>query len=227
MGVLERPFDRGSRLGRDAILRVGREVRAARVDRGLTVDAVAAALGVSNAEVSRIERGLSPNVPAIRLFRIAGIVGLDLTAGIYAGPGPIRDAPSIGLLSAFAATLHISVRWGVEVPLPIAGDQRAWDGMASGVGWRYGVEAETAPRDAQALLRRLTLKERDGDVDGVLLLLPATRRVRDFLRAGATQLKAVFPVAGPTALARLRIGQNPGGSAIVVLPRARAATRPT
>lgn len=223
MAVLERPFDRGTRLGREAIARIGRELRTARIDRGLTVDAVAAALGVSNAEVSRIERDLSPSVPAIRLFRFAGLVGLDLSTSLFPGAAALRDGAHVSLLAAFARSLPPSLRWGVEVPLPIAGDQRAWDGMVSGTGWRYGVEAETAPHDAQALLRRLALKERDGDVDGLLLLLRDSRRVRDFLRAAGDELAPRFPIRGAAAMARLRNGENPTGSAVIVIATQRSS----
>src|SRR5262245_36496428 len=99
------------------------------------------------------------------LFRFAAVVGLDLTLRAYPGPAAIRDASQVAMLSDFAGPLHPTVRWAVEVPLPIAGDQRAWDGFVAGVGWRYGVEAESLPRDGQALIRRLALKARDGDVD--------------------------------------------------------------
>ncbi len=70
------------------------------------------------------------------------------------------------LLQDFRAGLHRSLAWSVEVPLPIPGDRRAWDGVIQGPGWRYGVEAETAPRDSQSLARRLSLKQRDGARDG-------------------------------------------------------------
>ena len=227
MGVQERPFDRGTRRAREAIARTGRELRIARRSRGLSIDTVAASLGASNAEVSRIERDLAPNVPAVRLFQFGALVGLDVAMTAYAGPSSLRDAPSASLLADFAARLNAAVRWGAEVPLPIAGDQRAWDGMASGAGWRYGVEAESAPNDAQALVRRLALKERDGDVDGVILVLRPTRRVRAFLREAAPVLSPFFRVSGVDALARLAAGNDPGGSAIVLIPRRRTDSRAT
>ena len=103
------------------------------------------------------------------------------------------------------------------MPLPIHGDQRRWDGLISGEGWRYGVEAETAPRDWQALSGRLELKRRDGGVDGVILVLPETRRTRAFLAAAVAFIPSVFPVPPRQLLARLAAGANPGGSGIIVL----------
>jgi transcriptional regulator with XRE-family HTH domain len=149
MATIERSIDRGTRMGRVALVRLGHELRSARIDHGLSIDFVAAASGLSNAEVGRIERALSPNVPFITLARLAAVVGLDLAARFYPGPGPVRDAARVELLADFHALLHPTVRWAVEVPFPIAGDQRAWDGMVAGQGWRYGTEAETAPRDGR------------------------------------------------------------------------------
>ena len=145
------------------------------------------------------------------------VVGLELSAKAFPGGQPVRDAAHVRLLATFRSRLHRTIRWSSEVPLPRTGDRRAWDGMiALGSEWRYGVEAETAPRDSQALLRRLNLKVRDGGVNGVILVLPGTRRVRLFLSA-MDDLSATFPVDGRRALELLAAGINPGGSAIVVL----------
>jgi hypothetical protein len=105
------------------------------------------------------------------------------------------------------------------VPLPIPGDRRSWDATitAADRSWRYGVEAETHPSDGQGTLRRLTLKQRDGGMDGVLLLLPDTRQTRTFLRAFAPLLRGTFAVPGALALRRLAAGEDPGGSSIIVL----------
>jgi transcriptional regulator with XRE-family HTH domain len=223
----ERPADRGARLGRVALERIGRELRIARVDRGLSCAAVGAAIGISAAEVSRIERALSPRVPATTLARVAAVVGLDLVLSVYPGPAPIRDAAHASLLADFRAILHPSIRWATEVPLPHPGDQRSWDAMVLGPDWRFGVEAETAPADAQALLRRLRLKERDGVVDGALLVVRDTRRVRDFLAAGRDVLGPAFPTSARAALASLRAGSRPAGNAVIVVPYGGRTPTPT
>ena len=238
MATLERPIDRGTRLGRAGLTRVGRELREARQDRGLSLAVVAKATGLSASQVSRIERGLVPTVPLLTLARLCAVVGLDLVPQVYPGGRPVRDAPQIALLAEFRVDLHPSIGWATEVPVPIRGDQRSWDGVVTGRivrdrapgatrnlvvaathQWRYGVEAETLPRDAQALNRRIQLKIRDSGFDGAFLLLPDTRRVREFLRAAQPELAPNFPVDGRRAMDLLRAGVDPGGNAIICLRR--------
>jgi hypothetical protein len=89
--------------------------------------------------------------------------------------------------------------------------------MIRGADWRYGVEAETAPRDAQALARRLELKKRDGAVDGMILLLRSGQRTRIFLREAGDLLRANLDASPERTLELLRAGVRPTGSAIVVL----------
>ena len=79
--------------------------------------------------------------------------------------------------------------------------------MARGPGWRYGTEAEIHPTDTQALGRRIGMKQRYGQVDGVLLVLPAT----------ADALAPPFPVPGRRAIELLRAGMDPGGNSVIVL----------
>src|SRR5207237_5268388 len=116
----------------------------------------------------------------VESHRLATIVGLDASFRLFPGGDPMRDAGHAQLLERLRARIHPTLRWSIEVPLPILGDRRAWDALIGGNGWREGVEAETGLRDGQALSRRLELKRRDGAVDGIILLAPATKRVREF-----------------------------------------------
>ena len=215
----ERRSDRGAELGRRLIRDIGRELRIARRTLGLSAARVAQAVGCSASLLTRIERGLVPGVSVVLLARIGAVLGLDLNVRLFQGAPGLRDTPQLDGLAAFRALLHKGLRWATEVPLPIVGDRRAWDGMVSGTGWRYGVEFESAPTDAQAINRRLQIKKRDGDVDGVLLVVPDTHRAREFVRVMAATAGAAFPVASRDALARLRRGDDPGGSAIVIVRR--------
>jgi transcriptional regulator with XRE-family HTH domain len=225
MPPVERPFDRGRRLGLGSVARLGAELRDARVDRGLTVDAVAAAAGISNASVSRIERGLAPRVPLTTLVLLGAIVGLDVVIRTYPGANPVRDSAHVALLADLRRQLHKSLRWATEVPLPTPGDQRAWDAMILGPGWRIGVEAETRPRDAQAIVRRLNLKQRDGEVDSTLLILRDSRATREFCRGAADELTPAFPLAGARVLELLRAGVRADANAMALIPRT-AFSRP-
>ena len=175
-----------------------------------------AAAGLSASATSRIERGLTAEVSVLRLTRLAEVVGLEVSVRLFVGGSPIRDNVHASLLGRCRGAMHPSLRWSIEVPLPNPGDDRAWDAMVVGSDWRYGVEAETAPRDVQAISRRLALKLRDGGVDGILLVLPRTRRVQEFLAASRGMLNEAFPIPGTAALARLKDGLDPGGSSIIL-----------
>src|SRR5947208_8965423 len=216
MATRQRPADRGELRGRDLLIDLSRELRRARLDRGLSLRGVADAAGTSAPTVYRIERGLSPNV-FVMLARLLAIVGLELGAKAFPGGQPIRDARHVELLGRLRARLHGSLRWATEVPLPIPGDQRAWDAMISGPRWHYGVEAETAPTNSQTLARRIQLKQRDGKVNGVLLLLPRGASSRRFVRAAGVSFVEAYPVPARRCLERLHVGADPGGNSLMVL----------
>lgn len=226
MPTRERAVDRGNLRGRQLTLGIGLEIRAARVDRGLPLRVVAQAAGMSPAKLSRLERGLIAKVSVVELARVCAVVGLELSMRAFPAGDAIRDVAQVPMVVAFQALLHPTLRWQVEVPMPGHQDLRAWDGLVSGRGWRYGVEFESGPRDAQALSRRLQAKSRDGDVDGVLLVLRDTLQSRRFLEAASTYLSSSFPVSGRVALEALAQGRDPGGSAVIVLRRAHRRTRP-
>jgi hypothetical protein len=102
-----------------------------------------------------------------------------------------------------------------EVPLPIPGDRRAWDAVIRGSGWNIPVEAETRVRDLQSLERRIVLKLRDAGFQSAILLLLNSSEHRRLVRSGS--LSRWLGVEGHDALARLTKGQDPGGSAVILL----------
>ena len=152
-----------------------------------------------------------------RLSMLFASVGFDLTIRAYPAGTPIRDAVHLALVGRLKARIHPSIRWRTEVPLPRPADLRGWDAMLWVVRRQVGVEAETRPRDLQALERSLTLKMRDSGVDSVILLLADTRNNRAFVRAMAATTSDRFPVPGRRALELLGVGVHPGGSSIVLL----------
>lgn len=217
MATRQRPVDIGAARGRAIVADLARELRQARLDRGLSQEAVAAAAGLSGARLSRIERGLVATLSIDQASRLLAVVGLELSARAYPAASPTRDAAHAALLGRLRRRLHPALRWRTEVPLPILGDLRAWDAVIEGGGWWVGVEAETRPRDAQALFRRVGLKARDGGTNLVLLALTDSRHNRDFVRSHRDDFAARFPVAGRRALELLAAGATPDGSAVVVL----------
>ncbi len=196
---------------------LGREIRQARLDVDLSQAVASAAVGKSASSWSRIERGAAPKLPLADLVLAAAVVGLDLSVRAYPAGSPLRDQAHLELLERLRIHLAHEVGWATEVPLPNAGDKRAWDAMIRVAAIRIGVEAETRARDAQALQRRLSLKRRDGGVDHVILLLADTRHNREFVRAAGAGFGADFPVPGAMALQQLAAGEDPGGSSIVLL----------
>jgi transcriptional regulator with XRE-family HTH domain len=213
----EKRDDRARRVGHEVLIEFGREIRTARLGLDLSAAQASQAIGRSKSTWSRIELGQAVGLTVVDLVRALAVVGLQLHARAYPGGSPVRDAPHLALLQRLRAMLGEQVSWRTEVPLPRPGDQRAWDALMKVAGIRVGVEAETRARDAQALQRRLALKRRDGGVEHVLLLLSNTRHNREFLRTCGAGFLADFPVDGRDATARLARGEDPGGSAIVLL----------
>ncbi|HLY12808.1 MAG TPA: helix-turn-helix transcriptional regulator, partial [Candidatus Limnocylindrales bacterium] len=84
----ERIVDRGTRRGTALVAELGRELRQARVEHGLSQSFVGHAVGLSDTEVGRIERGLIRTVSIVQLARLLGVVGLELSARL---PGWVSD----------------------------------------------------------------------------------------------------------------------------------------
>ena len=216
MGTRQRQVDLGAARSRAIVADLGREIREARIDRGLSQEELGRAVGLSGSQVGRIERGLIRSVTIEQVCLLLAAVGLELSARAFPSGQPIRDAAHAALLGRLRVCLHRSLTRRTEVPLPIAGDRRAWDAIVRGEGWTVGIEAETRPRDLQALQRRLALKARDGRVDAVVLLLLDSRHNRTLVRESA-DLATAFPVPGRRVLELLGAGVMPPGSGIALL----------
>ena len=212
----ERSVDRASARARAIVAELGRELHEARLDRAISLTDLSHAARLSPSQISRIERGLTPNLGVPQIARLLAAVGLDFSARAYPAGEPIRDVAHVRLLASLRARLHPSLTWLTEVPLPIPGDLRAWDAVIAGRTWRVGVECETRPRDVQALERRIALKERDGGLHNIVLLLRDSEHNRRIVRS-SSGLVARFPLPGARALALLAAGDPPGGNAIIRL----------
>ena len=117
----------------------------------------------------------------------------------------------------------LSPRWAVasETLLPLPGDLHSWDRLLRLTGAQprhvVGVDLETRIRDIQALVRRTRLRERDGGVDAILLVLSdssTNRRLVDELRQALGPTYATAPRA---LLGALRAGSPLGGSGVVLI----------
>lgn len=220
MGTRERPADRGRRRAREALLRLAADYRQARVGAGLSLRDAAAAAGASHSQLLRFERGELERLKLAEVGAWCAVVGLDLGLRAYPAGDPIRDRAQLALLERFRRRLHPTIRWRTEVPLPLEGDLRAWDGEAMGrtpLRWRLRIEAETSVTDAQAMTRRLQLKFRDDPDGGLVLLVSDTRRNRRALATMRGGLDAWLPLGTREVLGALAAGRDPGRSGIVLL----------
>jgi transcriptional regulator with XRE-family HTH domain len=196
---------------------VGWEIRESRMGAGLTCAQVGAACGISASYEARIERGEARRVSVVLLALLCAAVGLDLSVRAFPAGTPLRDSAHLALLARVRASLHPGWTWRSEVPIPLPGDPRSWDAVIDRDGLRIGVEAETRVRDIQALDRRIALKLRDSGLDHVILVLADTRSNRAVLRAFADDLRANHPIPPRVAKAALASGEDPGGSAVLLL----------
>jgi transcriptional regulator with XRE-family HTH domain len=199
------------------LVELGRELRMARLGAGLRQVDVARAAGTSRSWISQLERGRVDEVGFRLLTVILAVVGLELRARAYPGSDPLRDAPQRAVLARMMRLLPDGALLRTEVPLPLAGDQRAWDAMTRLWGLRVGIEVETRVTDWQPKERQLMLKRRDGAVDRMILVLADTRHNRAVMRLSGLELRRAFPVQGRAARAALRATVDPGGDLLIVV----------
>ena len=217
MATRERRIDRGRRFARQALAKIGEEFRESRISGGLSQDQVADAVGISQGELSRIERGVAPWVTYETLVLIAAVLGLDLPLRAFPLAGPIRDVAQLKLLAKLRVLLPSGLSWRTEVPLQIERDLRAWDAVIGGRGWQVPVDAETRLRDVQALSRKEALKRRDDGAETMILVVADTRHNRQVVRLAKPDLIGDFPIPGTAVLAALSKAERPAGSGIVFL----------
>ena len=86
------------------------ELRGGRLDRGLDGADVAREAGLSAAQYSRIERGLTRSVSIEQASILLGVVGLELRVAVYPAGEPLRDAAHVALIGRFKAVVHPTLR---------------------------------------------------------------------------------------------------------------------
>jgi transcriptional regulator with XRE-family HTH domain len=86
-------------------VRIGEELREARLAAGLMQRQVGDAAGISHGQVSRLELGRAPHVPFETLAVMAAVLGLDLPLRTFASGDPIRDVAQVALLARLRALL--------------------------------------------------------------------------------------------------------------------------
>jgi transcriptional regulator with XRE-family HTH domain len=198
-------------------LDVASAVLSARLDSGISQQAAGRAAGMSRAQFGRIERGEIASLSIDQLCRAAAAVGLKVSLRSFPDGDPARDAGQLAILERFRQRLPGDPLWRTEVPLPMPGDRRAWDGLLVLGRRRAGCECETRLRDAQSVEPRLALKLSDGQVDIVLLIVPDTVANRRFLDQHREQLRGLLPLDSRQVLDAFRRGDLPEKSGIVIV----------
>jgi transcriptional regulator with XRE-family HTH domain len=218
MATSETRADRGRRNGRKVVARLVEELVSARKVANLSQQTVAGLLGWSQSDFSRMERmARIDSVSIVQLAQVASLLGLELNAALYAAGDAIRDKGHQALITRFRAVMSAAWQVIAEMPLPGSGDSRSWDlGLRLGAQ-RVGVEAETAIRDVQRLVRRTRERERDGGMDEVLLVLADTRANRLLLPELLEALGPRFQTSPRLIFRALRQGEPVPGSGVVMV----------
>jgi len=206
----------GARRSRMLRHRVGDELSAARRTAGLSLRELGRKVGVSAGRIARAELGDASALTIDLAARIAPFVGLQLATSLHPYGDPVRDRAHLALIARFRARLHAVLRWRTEVPMPIAGDPRAADGMIDGPFGSALVEAETNLGDIQALERKVAAKQRDIGADRVILLVADTRHNREVINTHP-EIRERFPIDTRSCLGKLARGLDPGGDCLVIL----------
>jgi transcriptional regulator with XRE-family HTH domain len=102
-------------------------MREARIASGLSQTRLGALVGLSHAEISRLERGLVPNPGITVLARCFAVLGMRLSAKGYPDGPAVRDVAQARLLNRLRGELGTPLRMRTEVVLVHAaeGDMRA------------------------------------------------------------------------------------------------------
>lgn len=220
MTTRERRLQRGQRRGRMLVARTISELRDRRVTVGVSQTGMARELGLSQANLWRIEAGQVDEMTVVRLSEMASVLGLEISVGLHELGDPIRDKGQQALAGRFEGVLSPAWRVTSETLLPQPGDLRAWDKLLRLTGESrqlVGVDLETRIRDIQALVRRTRLRERDGGVDAILLVLSDSATNRALVGQLRETLGPEYSTSARGLFKALREGSPVPGSGVVLL----------
>ncbi len=186
---------------------------------GMTLAESGLPLGWSRQKTARVEGGRGRGTSLDELIRYASVLGLRVRARAHPIAAPLRDVAQLAVTRRFRSRIAPAWRVTLEAPLAIPGDLRAFDLLLGLGAVRIFVEVITRLTDAQAQLRSIQLKLRDGGVPAgrLLIVVAESKHNREALRAVRDLLADEFPVPGRALWAALAEGRDPGGNAIVVV----------
>ncbi len=218
MASRETPAARALRLVASDVRSAIDDLRATRLERGLSQLDVARAAGISVDQLSRIERRQVGIPRADHLAAVSAVLGMRLRIHLYPEGEPLRDRVQTPGLEAFRRRLHPALAWRAEAVLPGQGDGRAWDAVVidedrtwTGIEWISRVGA------VDAMLRRSNQKQRDDPrISGVVLVIADTARNRRALREAVAMVRAESPLDTREVLAALAAGRSPALNGVLV-----------
>jgi transcriptional regulator with XRE-family HTH domain len=208
---------------RDLLRRLGDDTRRLREDTGLSQAVVAAAGGISQSYLSRIEAGLvEPSLDV--LLRLGAVLGADLACRLYPTTGPLlRDRHQVAMEEGFLPEVDAGWRPQLEVAVyrPVRGvidmtleHRRDPDTVAAEFQSelrRVEAQVRWARQKADALA---SLPESAGRRVSRLLVLRNTAAMRDVARAAEGVLRVAYPARADAIVAALRGAATWPGSGI-------------
>ena len=211
-----RELDEAVRRSRRDTTELGEALATGRRTCGATQGEVARALGWSASKVRRIERGQRKSVTHLELAMFASVVGLRYSGRFFVGSVRLRDASQLEMINGYRSMV---AAWGwncrIEDPVPITGDLRAFDLMLRANGRRVAHEFISRLHDGQAQVRPLLQKQRDAEIDSLVIVLKDTVENRRAVAEAGAALVDVFPLGPRAVLSALRSGHDPGHNGIV------------
>jgi transcriptional regulator with XRE-family HTH domain len=191
------------------------ELRDGRMGAAVSQRAIGEALGWSQSRYWRFESGRT--IPTVEeIAAVASLLGLELSLGLHPVGDPLRDKGQQALADRFERIL--SGAWARQREVPVNGtDWRSWDMVLWLQRESVGVEFESRFGDAQALVRRTRLRERDGNVDHLLIVGADTRANRIAVDQLRDALGLRFRTSPRLLLQALRLGRPLPGSGLILL----------
>ena len=153
----------------------------------------------------------------LELACFAAVVGLSYSGKMFVGKSRLRDATQ--LRDDQLVPREPQAGWGwrcrIEEPLAVTGDLRAFDLMLRADAARVAHEFVSRLRDVQGQVRPLLVKQRDGGIATLVLVLRDTAQNRRAVHDAGPALRDSFPLGTRATLQAIRERRDPGANGIV------------
>ena len=143
------------------------------------------------------------------LCRVGAVLGLNLVLRAYPSADAVRDAGHVALLERLLRRLPPGIAWGTRCPCRSKGT--CGRGTRSSVrrASRWRSRQRPGLADLQAVERRVGLKQRDGAMPRVVILVARTAANRRALAIGRAALRPTYPLDTREVMTALLDGRQP------------------